>query len=627
MTLFTPYSHPVINICMKRSLPLFLTLICLMAVPQAFAQFIPTAAFVDNEGKMNYLRDTEGNRIPDFSHAGYRGGGIELPVLSEEVMINPIAGDNTAHIQAAIDQVSALAADSNGFRGAVMLAAGRYEIHGTLRIETSGVVLRGSGDGADTMTNTVLIGVGNTPNQRDILIVGGGTTTEWSGRVPGTSNFITTDRVLVGDYQIRIERPDLYAPGDNIVIYHPCTSEWLAAIDGGGAVTEADWSVASQPLVFNRRIVSMEDSTLTLDVPLYNTLDKSLSPSYIYKYDRAGLVTNCGVEDLRIDIETAGGTDEAHAWNAMGFRQAEDCWVTGCTFLHFGLAGAYTATSTRITIEDCRAYDPVAQVTGARMYNFNLLSASSQVLVKDCEASNGRHHYVSNGTSSVSGCVFLNCMSIAAYNASEGHRRWSMGLLYDQLTETSVRSTGTVLLGLYNRGDYGTAHGWSAAHSVAWNCDLGGARLVIQKPPTAQNYGINCQAQINTNPPWPGEGGFVEGNGAMAMMPESLYEAQLAARQAGLDEVITDVSNSSIRTHFASPDWSLFPNPSSGLLRIETISPQAYSARMYNQQGKVVASFSVTGSWEGTTEGIPTGIYVVELEQNGIPSRRLWIKR
>ncbi len=52
-------------------------------------------------------------------------------------------------IQAAIDRVSALTPDANGFRGAVLLKKGVYLVEGSLYIRASGVVLRGEGNGVD----------------------------------------------------------------------------------------------------------------------------------------------------------------------------------------------------------------------------------------------------------------------------------------------------------------------------------------------------------------------------------------------------------------------------------------------------------------------------------------------
>ncbi len=69
----------------------------------------------------------------------------------------PVAGDNTAHLQAAIDRVSALPLDANGFRGALLLRAGYYRMAMPVFIRASGVVLRGEGMGD---TGTILIGTG-----------------------------------------------------------------------------------------------------------------------------------------------------------------------------------------------------------------------------------------------------------------------------------------------------------------------------------------------------------------------------------------------------------------------------------------------------------------------------------
>ncbi|MEL7533277.1 MAG: T9SS type A sorting domain-containing protein, partial [Bacteroidota bacterium] len=472
---------------------------------------------------------------------------------------------------------------------------------------------RSVGDGADTLSNTVLIGVGNTPNQRTILVAGGGSTTSWSGKVANTQTDITSDWVKVGDYRFTVADPTAYSVGDNIVIYHPCTQEWLDAIDGGGTDNEPNWSVGSQPLVFNRRIVAIQGDEITVDVPLYNHLKKSLSPSYIYKYDRAGIKTQIGIEDLRIDIETAGGNDEAHAWNAVKMSQVEDAWVRNCTFLHFGLAGVATETATRITIENCRALDPVAQVTGARMYNFNLLKASSQVLVRDCHASNGRHHYVSNGTSWVSGCVFLRVGSEAAYNASEGHRRWTMGLLYDNHVESAVRNSNGILLALYNRGSYGTAHGWSAVHSVAWNCDMSNARLVVEKPPTAQNYAIACQGTILGSGPFAQRSGYIEGANMPGIEPTSLYEAQLFARVNGLSP---SYLNTSLQEQ-AFPTFYLFPNPTEDMLQIgmEEAKQEPTQIRLFDTTGRLLLSEKFRMQTTLDLSSLNSGIYVLQLQQ------------
>ena len=48
------------------------------------------------------------------------------------------AGDNTAQIQAAIDQVGALPLQADGYRGTVRLTAGLYAVDGTIRVNKTG---------------------------------------------------------------------------------------------------------------------------------------------------------------------------------------------------------------------------------------------------------------------------------------------------------------------------------------------------------------------------------------------------------------------------------------------------------------------------------------------------------
>jgi hypothetical protein len=81
----------------------------------------------------------------DFSSAGYAANEKPIPTVPVRVVIAPTKGDETARLQQAIDNVSALVPDANGLRGAVLLLRGRHEILGGLLITNSGVVLRGQG--------------------------------------------------------------------------------------------------------------------------------------------------------------------------------------------------------------------------------------------------------------------------------------------------------------------------------------------------------------------------------------------------------------------------------------------------------------------------------------------------
>jgi hypothetical protein len=66
--------------------------------------------------------DAFGNQIPDFSMAGYRHGGVALPVAQVVERLQPVTGgkDDTARIQAAIRRVAERPArPGDGVKGAV----------------------------------------------------------------------------------------------------------------------------------------------------------------------------------------------------------------------------------------------------------------------------------------------------------------------------------------------------------------------------------------------------------------------------------------------------------------------------------------------------------------------------
>jgi hypothetical protein len=89
------------------------------------------------DGKLVFIADEQGNTIADFSHAGYRGGGAPIPSVPIKETVWPVAGDNTANLQAAVDRVSALPLDTHGFRGVVLIKMGYYKMATPLKILTA----------------------------------------------------------------------------------------------------------------------------------------------------------------------------------------------------------------------------------------------------------------------------------------------------------------------------------------------------------------------------------------------------------------------------------------------------------------------------------------------------------
>ena len=117
-------------------------------------EYVPFA----NVGETNIV-----NTIPDFSFAGYKRGGVPLPIVPVRVEISPDTGDMRSRIQEAINTVSSLPLGSDGFRGAVLLKKGLYRISDSLVIKTGGVVLRGQGQNSAGNGGTELLSTSTTP--------------------------------------------------------------------------------------------------------------------------------------------------------------------------------------------------------------------------------------------------------------------------------------------------------------------------------------------------------------------------------------------------------------------------------------------------------------------------------
>ncbi len=483
-----------------------------------------------NDNCLEYVSDQQNNYIVDFSYAGYRNGEAPIPLLNIVQTLDPIAGDNTEHIQEAIDQVAGMSPDADGFRGAILLKSGTYEINGTLRIHTGGIVLRGITDPDNPDNNTLLVATGDDPDKRSVIIVGTTDHDKWKEAVPGTTTAITSPFLPAGSRSLEVAGVDAFEKGDQVIVHHPSTDGWLASVNYGDTASDDPWSSGDIDILYNRYIddIYPEQNKIVLDAPIYDHFDNSLSEAVVYVLDEPNTVRHSGVENMRIEIETEDDEDEDHAWSGIRFEGAEDCWARNVTVLHFSYAAVYTYVASRISVLRCKGLEPHSKIDGSRRYNFAANKWSNNILFQHCHASWGRHSFVTNGTASVSGIVFHKCESEHDITASEGHRQWSQALLFDNIHFTNPE--GTQLMGLYNRGSWGESHGWGAVNSVAWNIVMEPQReLILQKPPGRQNYAIGCRAEVKDDYVYDHPRGYEEATGT-AVDPLSLYDTQLEAR-------------------------------------------------------------------------------------------------
>src|ERR1039458_769104 len=97
--------------------------------------------YLEANGRLGYRTLTNGDRIMDFSSAGYMGGGVAIPFVPVKATVSPSGGDDTAAEQEGVNRVSE-GELADGFRGAVLLKPGSYDCKGRDR---KSVVERNSG--------------------------------------------------------------------------------------------------------------------------------------------------------------------------------------------------------------------------------------------------------------------------------------------------------------------------------------------------------------------------------------------------------------------------------------------------------------------------------------------------
>lgn len=225
------------------------------------------------DGKLVYGTTKQGDRMIDFSHAGYMGGGVALPYVPAKITVHPLGEgvDCSEFIQQAIDRVSELPKDADGFRGAVLLAPGRYECSQPLRIATDGVVLRGSG--SDKSGSVIVM---NGPKHTAIMVSNG----VRRGADAGESGVKVIDKyVPAGSYSVTVSDASAFKAGDVARISKPVTEKWVKYMkmhDMSRNGKPQTWLKAGSRLSVEREIASVDGNKITFVVPLVDSYDVNL---------------------------------------------------------------------------------------------------------------------------------------------------------------------------------------------------------------------------------------------------------------------------------------------------------------------------------------------------------------
>jgi len=460
------------------------------------------------DGKLVYVPDEHGNVIPDYSYAGYGGGGIALPYVQVRETVWPVEGDNAGNIQEAINRVSKLPLDANGFRGAVLIKKGYYKLFKPIHISSSGVVLRGEGM---EETNTILIGMttdamktGNSYRSSALVQIGGPHKIK-----PDKSKTvkIADNIVPFGARSFRVESAKGFKIGDTVIVRRKTTREWFETLEldidndqwGRGKI---DWSHD-----FDRIITGINGNTITIDAPITCPIETRWGGGEVIPYtenriSRVGVENLTGISEYDQTKRTNKATnidripfytdeyynDENHYWTFIRMDNLNNGWVRNVTQKHFARSLVSVEGGCKwITVQDCISQDPVSMRSGGRRFIY--LISGQLCLVQRCTSDLGRHSFVMGGRLTTGPNVFLDCTATRPYSTSEPHSNLVAGALYDNIhAPLSLRYAAS------------TIQRWMAIWGVLWNCE---GMYICQKPPVGQNFAfghIGIHAVVfNTN--------------------------------------------------------------------------------------------------------------------------------
>ena len=441
----------------------------------------------------------------DYSTCGYHASEQAIPNVRVVARVSPTGSDCTALLQQAIDQVAMLKPDANGHRGTILLGEGVYAISEPLRITTSGIVLRGMGRNKTTL---IKHGV-----DRGAMIY-----------VEGVAPSYAFDTIRVADEKVAAGSTTLTIKGGNlktgerILITRPCTKEWIEHLrmdDFGGGLDYTGWKPTDIDITWDRTIKAVNGNTITLDAPVTTTISKVFGGAYILRHSQNQEITECGIEDMTLESEVNSGhvKDEDHCWDGILIDNARDCWVRMVNFRHLaGSAVNLQKQTSRITVEDCIASEPVSEIGGWRRQVF--LTRGQQTLFQRCISRQGIHDFAA-GFCAAGPNAFVQCEGEESLGFSGSIGSWAAGLLFD-----IVNIDGHDLR-FANLEQFQFGTGWNTANSMFWQCT---ASTIACYSPDDDNKssGHGCWGTLTGNGEWTSSNDHVS--------PRSLFYDQLEKR-------------------------------------------------------------------------------------------------
>ena len=505
-----------------------------------------TWVYYRSDGRLAYRTWGSGNRILDFSTAGYRGGGVALPTVPTVRTLSPSGGDDRSALQNAIDAVAALPLQ-NGLRGAVQLSAGTFRVSGQINVTASGVVIRGAGS-----SNTTLQVTAGSPIT--LFNIMGSSSRSETGAVNLTDSYVPS-----GATSFNVSSTTGYAVGQNVMIRRPVTQAWIDYVGMGDLVRDGEpqtWLSAGSTITTDRTIRAISGNRITLDAPVTDSFDSRYLGNPVgtmVRYSWAGRLTQVGLENVRIQMPAV-----QTSYRSIVMDNIMDAWVRNVVIQDGVNCVTVAKNARRVTFDNVRIEHTVPSTSAAGPSDF--ATTGTQILFNKCSTyGTGSWPFAthSTGTGPV---VVLNFFTEQRAGISP-HMRWTTGLLADNCRLPNAPQ-GTQGIAYRNRGSMGSGHGWTTAWSVAWNVTT--PYFLVSAAAGTQSWCIGC---VGTRTSTADPDGIYESLGARVDLgaTDSLYLEQLRDRLG--DQALANIGyggGTPVPTPTPTPTAGPTPTPCSG---------------------------------------------------------------
>ena len=503
----------------------------------------------NSQGTLVYKAlDAQGDKIMDFSTAGYEQGAKPIPSVPVEAKVSPSGADDTANIQEAIATVSALPVNAKtGLRGAVLLEPGSYTVSNSLTITASGVVLLGSGSGVSPSNSTVIT-MSPAATPYPLVILG---TSSNAPTYIGSSTVITDAYLPAGTLTVHVASTAGLSVGTTVIIHRPVTAAWesfmgMTPADLGTTCSGSpcNWiTVGSDALRTDRTIIAIHGKQIVLDAPMSDSIDSTycgVDGATLQAYTFSGRISQVGVENLRAiaPVPPNNLVPPTPTYQLVVTYSVINAWIRNLAAqdtLQSVNIGDY---SKQLTVRNVAIKHTVTQTDDAQFEEF-FIAGGTQVLI-DTVSDVADDTFFFATSSATQGPNVLRNGKFEGNSSIEPHQRWATGLLIENTKVTAIPHSTQGNVNLWDRGDYGTGQGWAIGWGVVWNSSAND--FLIQQPPGSENWCIGCVGTQVTKAA-PG-GSTVLPQGAIDspgvyVSPSSLYEAQLMQRVTAASKAVS----------------------------------------------------------------------------------------